>query len=531
MIKLRLIILYLIMITVLNGCGNKPEQMPWLNGYLYHPSPTGWELVRSLAQEELDLLFDSIKTDSKTEALDTNDFQFRVVLQTSEYSDAFIVSYDLLMEEATLTSYTDTYDLSYSSLKAFLMSEEELVTHPYFQLPEASLLVGDDHLPLSTSGAWDIFLDASSPIQIDQTSQSNYIWQIPDSSPDLTIRFSQPYPDEVDLAIASLDGGSYRTRLMPDRPGQFILPMPDVADTYTYTIHANFLPKDMGLKQGGQLSYAIQMIKPSEPEYVLSAAEFEPGDAIGVLISHAGDLEYEVTSSLYDNTVGLFFKDETREDLVGLIPLDSRVTPGDYQVTITHHGTLVASLPYSVIPKEFDSQMLSVSSQTASLKSDENAKKDAEKFGDAKSFSVPDKLWRGPFIWPVEGRISTEYAMIRYVNGGKESSRHSGLDIAAPTGTPIKAVADGIVTFASDLIISGNVVCLDHGMGLFTSYVHMNEIYVLDGQVVKAGDIIGEVGSTGYSTGPHLHFTVWKNGVYLNPNTFFKLDPLGVFYP
>lgn len=99
-------------------------------------------------------------------------------------------------------------------------------------------------------------------------------------------------------------------------------------------------------------------------------------------------------------------------------------------------------------------------------------------------------------------------------------STHTGLDIAATTGTPIKVVADGTVTFAQYNGSYGNLVKIDHGEGVVTWYGHTSKMYVKVGQKVKAGDIIAAVGSTGNSTGPHLHLEIRINGEHVNPQDY-----------
>lgn len=110
------------------------------------------------------------------------------------------------------------------------------------------------------------------------------------------------------------------------------------------------------------------------------------------------------------------------------------------------------------------------------------------------------------FIWPVKGRISGQFGHRRVYNG-QPGSAHSGADIAAPTGTPIRAPAGGVISFAKpDLYLTGGTVVLDHGFGVSTNYLHMSRIDVKPGDRVRQGQVIGAVGSTGRATGPHLHW-------------------------
>lgn len=117
---------------------------------------------------------------------------------------------------------------------------------------------------------------------------------------------------------------------------------------------------------------------------------------------------------------------------------------------------------------------------------------------------------------PVTGTISSRYG----VSSRIRKSNHTGLDIAATTGTPIKVMADGVVTNASYSGSYGNLVKVDHGNGVQTWYAHTSKMYVKKGQEVKAGDEIATVGSTGNSTGPHLHLEIRLNGEHINPQKY-----------
>lgn len=119
-------------------------------------------------------------------------------------------------------------------------------------------------------------------------------------------------------------------------------------------------------------------------------------------------------------------------------------------------------------------------------------------------------------VKPISGIITSRF-------GGRESIRssgHSGLDIAAPKGTKIKVAASGTITFSGYSGAYGNVVKVSHGSGVKTYYAHCSKLYVKKGQKVSAGDVIATVGSTGRSTGNHLHFEVVKNGISLNPQNY-----------
>lgn len=111
-----------------------------------------------------------------------------------------------------------------------------------------------------------------------------------------------------------------------------------------------------------------------------------------------------------------------------------------------------------------------------------------------------------PFQWPVQGRISGRFGNARVYNG-QPGAGHSGMDIAAPDGTPVRAPAGGVVTFASpDLYLTGGTVLLDHGHGVSSNFLHLSRIDVKVGDRIEPGQVIGAVGATGRATGPHLHW-------------------------
>jgi murein DD-endopeptidase MepM/ murein hydrolase activator NlpD len=125
-----------------------------------------------------------------------------------------------------------------------------------------------------------------------------------------------------------------------------------------------------------------------------------------------------------------------------------------------------------------------------------------------------------PTIWPIRGQISSGFGWRRNPMSGRGSEHHNGIDIPASTGTPIRAAGGGTVTFSGWNGGYGNTVIIDHGGGLTTMYSHNTRNSAVVGQVVERGEIIAYVGSTGRSTGPHLHYEIRRNGTAVNPISF-----------
>jgi len=138
-----------------------------------------------------------------------------------------------------------------------------------------------------------------------------------------------------------------------------------------------------------------------------------------------------------------------------------------------------------------------------------------------KSYS-PAQPWQ-PMAWPAYAPLSSAFGLKRFFNG-EQRNPHSGLDIAAPRGTPILAPADGKVVLTGNFFFNGNSVFIDHGQGLISMFCHMDKIEVHEGDDVIAGDRLGIVGATGRATGPHLHWTVSLNNARINP--MLMMSPL-----
>lgn len=141
----------------------------------------------------------------------------------------------------------------------------------------------------------------------------------------------------------------------------------------------------------------------------------------------------------------------------------------------------------------------------------------------AKGTVSPRQFWQGKFQKPLESRISSPFGLRRRVNGKLLPDYfHSGLDFAAGTGTPVKAVQKGKVLIArTGWKLHGNTVCIDHGQGVLSFYIHLSKVLVKEGDLIDKGQKIGAVGATGRANGPHLHFSIYVNKDATNPYNWF----------
>ena len=171
----------------------------------------------------------------------------------------------------------------------------------------------------------------------------------------------------------------------------------------------------------------------------------------------------------------------------------------------------------------FDKEYITLSSKQQRTRNNLKAliKENHEIANILKQKPKPLKQFFSTFSWPLKGRISSTFGKFRIYNG-KPSWYHSGLDIAAPTGTPIQAPSSGTVRLVRNYTVHGNTLIIDHGFGIMSIFNHLHSIDVKENQVLKQGQAVGTVGSTGLSTGPHLHWGLSIHNTKVDPMLWLK---------
>lgn len=199
-------------------------------------------------------------------------------------------------------------------------------------------------------------------------------------------------------------------------------------------------------------------------------------------------------------------------------------TPNEIAVEVKRDGAVVASTTIAVKKKKYSKVELKVPPKHGEVSPEDQKRIDEERATMKVIYEAGEKayLWRKPFRLPGKGRTTSDYGGQRVFNGVLAST-HYGVDLRANEKTAVLAANDGKVVFAGNLFNSGNFVALDHGGKLFTTYSHLSSIAVKVGDRVTPGQVLGKAGATGRVSGPHLHWAVRIDGLYVDPIVFLKV--------
>ena len=211
----------------------------------------------------------------------------------------------------------------------------------------------------------------------------------------------------------------------------------------------------------------------------------------------------------------------------GLIGIPLSATPENAVIKLEwtdSRGHQAASIPLRILDGKYKKENLKVDARhvTPNKKNLQRIKREKKEIQRIYSSSSDTRRWFGSFKRPLASETTSPYGTQRLFNG-QHGSYHRGTDFRANVGTPVYASNSGIVRLAKNLFYSGNIVIVDHGINIFTLYAHLSEIHVENGQQIARGQQIGLSGASGRVSGPHLHWAVKVNGVYVDPLQFLSV--------
>ena len=244
------------------------------------------------------------------------------------------------------------------------------------------------------------------------------------------------------------------------------------------------------------------------------------GDGVGKVMVHWMDQTLELTPGMYG---------QPRGSCAVLLPVALKETKKSLplEVSVVRDGKVEKrAFSIAIEKKEYPVQRLQVAPKFVTPPASEQARIKRERQEISKTISTvtPHRHWQARFDRPVPGVVTSEYGLRREFNGQKRNP-HMGLDLDGAKGDPIVAAESGTVVLVGDHYYGGKTVIVDHGLGVFTLYLHMSDFAVNKGQKVSRGTTIGYVGSTGRVTGPHLHLSLNVLGQSVNPTSVLEPYP------
>lgn len=428
------------------------------------------------------------------------------------------------------------------AITAYLTWEDTQLLYAGTVLPQYQLKVKESVMPLIPEDVlWDVYdihLNRQSVIQ-PKESESIVLTSYSETTTPAPTQFNLETGDVIQLlglnpsdtvtaTVISHDSQVVNPSVVigVDRANGYIYPLAKEGLTrYLITIQRNVITPKIGVGLGTQ-QFLIDVKMMPKPSVVIKELKMTSGGFISIVVTGVPEgatleLNQKLAETIKWHNVG--------NEHSTMIPLDYWTKSGRYPYVLTM-GTssskkVLKEGIWVINSREFPLQRLTVDTAVeSSTRSDAAYEEYAKLFLPVRITGIEEQLFEGPFIQPVSGRLTTEYGTRRSVNGELTTYRHNGIDLAAPTGTKVMASNTGKVAFSKKLILTGNSMIIDHGLGLFTVYLHMDALKAKEGDMVKKGQVIGTVGSTGFSTGAHLHFTTSYYRTNLDPFILLSWD-------
>jgi murein DD-endopeptidase MepM/ murein hydrolase activator NlpD len=228
----------------------------------------------------------------------------------------------------------------------------------------------------------------------------------------------------------------------------------------------------------------------------------------------------EITKARMDGrTIPLFA--QTDGEQLGLMPVPVMTKPGTYSLEfLDAKGEVADKIAIIILDAHYHRENITIAPAIAGLQPSPGEQKTV---GDFQKVVSDTRYWKEPFTPPLPGCVTSPFGSLRMHNGKLTGSFHAGMDQRGAAGTPIHPITSGVVKLVEKYNLRGGTVAIDHGQGLESIYLHMSAFNAKEGQQVTPNDTIGYVGSTGRSTGPHVHWTLYVHGEPMNPAQWMSL--------
>jgi hypothetical protein len=488
------------------------NQTQYANVYIGYQelSPTFIPTTPDQRQQLQKALSERLETDNSSETPDSNN-QFTVELHRPLFGKTVyqIVSIDA---SGVIICHDDVYhhakDVNY------------FYTEPYFdaiyndlQMPSASFEYFSETESVdlqATSANWQLLKFDGNwyPAEEKTTTQTQ---SIAVNNPDdlLSVTFDKK-PDEVVLSYETASTSALVISSLHETASGYTLPISETDGTYHYHLTATWHDEASSFEGTAKYAFEIHCDRPAV--FNIKQRSIEQGEPLIITTQYASEAELPTIEQTLSASSHIKFY-QNASNFICYIPTNYDTKPGDYDILL--NNTLYQ---VTVTARDFNVQHLMIDETVAQSTRNDAAYEEFDAlFDPVRTVSSAQTLTSGNYILPVSGRLSTEFGETRDVNGSMTTYRHSGLDIAAPSGTPVAATNSGNIVFSGFLTLTGNTIVIDHGAGIFSTYFHLSERLCQQGESVEKGSIIGSVGSTGFSTGPHLHFILSFYDTNLEP--------------
>lgn len=382
--------------------------------------------------------------------------------------------------------------------------------------PPALFLMSDSGMAQATATAvdWSYILANGQSQRVTESDTSDTVHAVPSSRNTMNLAFDYP-PDTVSVRILR-DG----VVVYENTSSSTQVPCPTVSGQYRYEVSAMWnisVEKDYY----GSASYVCDLDLQTPVTVQPETDAVEQGAFLRVFATATEDAAPMTVSCPQLSYNGFFY--DNLDGKVALIAIPYDAEPGPYTFTVSTDG-FDSSYAFEVVEKEFASGKLNISS---SVNRNDTTEQDQYLTPLRSLQSEETYMTNGAFAEPlkVNYRISTPFGQFRYTNDNATPTRHNGVDMAAGGSKPdVYAAGAGKVIFVMEMQITGKTVVIDHGMNVHTHYYHLDKVNVEVGDIVEREQKIGVMGSTGYSTGNHLHFTAMLNGVEIDPYLLFETN-------